>query len=121
MFATLQAILRHVQGLVGGVNLVARTLTDYHSSLHNTLLHIQQTQEKIMAELDDLKASVANLTTAVSDGTAEISALVAKVLALLGAPTGMDPAAVEQAAHDIQAQADAMNAAVAGAKGQVPA
>jgi hypothetical protein len=107
MLAKLTAILSACAGIIKGVNLAATKL--------NTVI---ANQEKIMSELDDLKAAQANLTAAVTAGTAEITALVAKVIALIGAPTGVDPAAVEAAAHDIQAQADAINSGVASAKTQ---
>jgi peptidoglycan hydrolase CwlO-like protein len=107
MLAKLTAILTACAGIIRGVNSVADKL--------NTVI---ANQGKIMAELDDLKTAQANLTAAVAAGTAEITALVTKVLALIGAPTGVDPAAVEAAAKDIQAQADAMNAGVAAAKTQ---
>jgi uncharacterized phage infection (PIP) family protein YhgE len=105
MISQINAIAQAIPGIVRGINLLSDKL--------NT---IQKGQETIMSELDDLKAAMTSLTTAVATGTAEVSALVAKVLALLGAPAGVDPVAVEAVATQLQAQADAINAAVADAK-----
>ena len=107
MFDQISAIAKAIPGIVRGIN-----------SLADRLKQIEKNQEKIMSELDDAKAAMANLVTAVASGTAEISGLVAKIIALLGAPGGVDPAAVEELAHQAQAQADAINAAVADAKSQ---
>ena len=107
MMDQISAIAKAIPGIVRGIN-----------SLADRLKQIEQNQEKIMSQLDDAKAAMANLVTAVSAGTAEISGLVAKIIALLGAPTGIDPAAVEDLATQAQAQADAINAAVQSAKTQ---
>lgn len=62
-----------------------------------------------MAAIDDLKASVNNLTAAVTSAAAALDDLAAQVAA---GNTANDPT-IEQIATAIQAQADALNAAVA--------
>ncbi len=105
MISQIDAIARAIPGIIRGINVLADKL--------NTL---QKGQDTIMSELDDAKAAMANLTTAVAAGTAELSALVTKILTLLGAPGGVDPVAVEALATEGQALADSLNAAVADAK-----
>jgi hypothetical protein len=105
MIADVWAIARAMPGIIRGINLVADKLNS-----------IQLTQEKIMSELDDAKAAMTALTDAVGAGTAEITGLVNKIVALLGAPAGVDPVAVEALATQMQAEATAMNTSVATAK-----
>jgi hypothetical protein len=102
---SIQAIAGAIPGIIRGINL-----------LENQIKTVLANQEKIMSELDDANAAMVALTTAVSAGVAEITGLVNKIVALLGAPAGVDPAAVETLATQMKAQAEAINAAVASAK-----
>jgi predicted nucleic acid-binding Zn-ribbon protein len=70
---------------------------------------------KLMAELDDLKAAVTALTTAVSDAATEMKAVADALVALQG-QTVINPADVEAAAQSIAAQAAALENAVAATK-----
>jgi uracil phosphoribosyltransferase len=69
-----------------------------------------------MAELDDLNAALAALTTAVADVSQEISDETAEILSLLAAPKGIDPAAVEASAQNIQTLSASLEKSVADAK-----
>lgn len=69
-----------------------------------------------MAELDDLNAALAALTTAVADVSQEISDETAEILQLLQAPKGVDPVAVEAAATNIQTLSASLEKSVADAK-----
>jgi len=68
-----------------------------------------------MSALTDLQAATAALATSVTSGTAEISALLAKI-----SNPGTSDADVEAAVAAIQAQVTAMNAAVAAAQTASP-
>jgi methanogenic corrinoid protein MtbC1 len=72
---------------------------------------------KLMAEIDDLKAAVVGLTTAVTDTTTELKA-VADALAALKAQNPINPADVEAAAQSIATLATNLEAAVAGSKSE---
>ena len=67
-----------------------------------------------MSELDDLKASVATLTTAVNDIIAELKSVADTLAAMKG--KGIDPAAVEEASKSIAAMAANLETATSGAK-----
>jgi len=68
-----------------------------------------------MAELDDLKAAVDTLTTAVSDTSTELKAVADALVALKNAGS-IDPAQVEAAAQQISTLAGNLESAVSGAK-----
>jgi hypothetical protein len=70
---------------------------------------------KFMAEIDDLKASVAALTTAVTDVTTELKAVADALVALKNQGT-INPADVEAAATSISTLATSLETAVSGAK-----
>ena len=68
-----------------------------------------------MAEIDDLKAGMAALTTAVADVSTELSGVAAALNALKGQQT-INPADVEAAAQQANALAGSLEAAVQAAK-----
>lgn len=70
------------------------------------ILLVLNKETKIMQELDNLKAAVAQVLADVKSETDELSAAIAKVVAILGQPT-INPA-------DVQAAADALTAAHQG-------
>lgn len=55
----------------------------YHNQLliYDLLAQTREQQRHIMSALDDLKAAIADLGTAVTDGITEIEALLAKITA----------------------------------------
>lgn len=69
-----------------------------------------------MAEIDDLKAAVATIGTAVSDVVAELKA-VADALNALKTQGTINPADVEAAAQSVTTLATNLEAAVAETKG----
>ena len=68
-----------------------------------------------MAEIDDLKASVVTLTTAVTDVSTELSNVAAALNALKGQAT-INPADVEAAATSISGLAANLETAVSSTK-----
>jgi hypothetical protein len=107
MIRQIEAIAHAIPGIIRGINYLA-----------DQVKQLKQGQDQIMSELDDAKAAMTVLTIAVSAGVAELKSMADKIVALLGAPGGVDPAAVEDLAHQMQAQADAITAATAAAKAE---
>lgn len=70
-----------------------------------------------MAEIDDLKAGIAALTTAVSDAAIELKAVADALVALKG-QNPINPADVEAAAQQATALATSLEAAVASTKAE---
>jgi ABC-type transporter Mla subunit MlaD len=70
---------------------------------------------RILAEIDDLKAAIAALTTAVSDTATELKAVADALVALKG-QTPINPADVEAAAQSASSLAANLEAAVAATK-----
>jgi len=68
-----------------------------------------------MAEIDDLKAAVTALTTAVTDASTELKAVADALVALKNQGT-INPADVETAAQSISSLAVNLESAVSGAK-----
>lgn len=68
-----------------------------------------------MAEIDDLKAGIAALTTAVGDAATELKAVADALVALKG-QNPINPADVEAAAAQASALATNLEAAVAATK-----
>lgn len=69
-----------------------------------------------MAEIDDLKAAVVALTTAVSDTATELKAVADALVALKG--TTISPADVAAAASSVSTLATNLEAAVAATKAE---
>lgn len=70
---------------------------------------------KFLAEIDDLKAGITALTTAVSDAAAELKAVADALVALKG-QNPINPADVEAAAQAASALAANLESAVAATK-----
>lgn len=70
-----------------------------------------------MAEIDDLKAAITALTTAVSDAATEMKAVADALVALKGQAV-INPADVAAAAAAASALATNLEAAVAATKGE---
>jgi hypothetical protein len=70
---------------------------------------------EFMAELDDLKAAVSSLATAVSDASAELNSVAQALLALKGQAV-ISPADVEAIAVQAQGLATSLETAVATTK-----
>jgi len=69
-----------------------------------------------MAELDDLKAAVSALTTAVSDTTTELKAIADALVALKAQGGVIDPAQVEALAQQVSNLAGNLENSTSGAK-----
>ena len=69
-----------------------------------------------MAEIDDLKAAVTALTTAVSDVSNELNAVAGVLLALRSQGVGINPADVIAAAQSVSALAANLETAVSATK-----
>jgi hypothetical protein len=73
----------------------------------NRILSLEQKMEKAMAAIDDLKASVAKEDTVIASAVTLLNGLSAQIKA-----AGTDPAALAAVTADIDAQTNALAAAV---------
>ncbi len=96
---------------------IVRALIQAKRSIKHEIRLLKQEVIHMADALADLTAAVAAISASVTEAGDQIKAETAKILELLAAPAGVDPAAVEEAVAGINTLAGSLHDAVAAAQG----